>query len=142
MLSSQKSIVAFTDLTAAVSFGAFDPASSFGSYRSGAGMTPSNAATAFATSSRPQPLIGSRCSGHDLQPFAAFTSVAERSRMFATWSDCKLGLSASSTAAAAVTWGAAKDVPAACRNSSGPQSEYPWFMQSGRNDVNARGSVE
>ena len=58
-----------------------------------------------------------------MQPFEALTSVAERSRMFAIWSDCSVGLNAISTAAAAATCGAAKEVPAACRNSSGPQSE-------------------
>ena len=32
------------------------------------------------------------------------------------------------SAAAAVTIGAENDVPSACRNSNGPQSEYPWFV--------------
>jgi hypothetical protein len=43
--------------------------------------------------------------------------------MFDTWSGRSDGFSASSTAAAAVTCGAANDVPEACTNSSGPQSE-------------------
>ena len=59
--------------------------SSFGSRRSGAGSTPSSEAIALATSRRPQPLKESRSRGHCLQPFEAFTSVADRSRMFATW---------------------------------------------------------
>ena len=77
-----------------------------------------------------------------MQPFDAFTSVAVRSRMLMTWSGCNAGFSAKRTAAAAVTCGAAKDVPAAWRNSSGPQSEYPWFWQRGRDEVSARGKVE
>jgi len=69
-------------------------------------------------------------------------SVAVRSNRFKTWSGCSAGSSANKTAAAAVTCGAANEVPAACRNSSGPQSEYPWFWHSGRVAVRARGSVE
>jgi hypothetical protein len=77
-----------------------------------------------------------------LQPVAAFTSVAVRSSTFVNWSGVSVGRSASRTAAAAATCGAANEVPDACRNSSGPQSEYPWLTHVGRGAVSARGSVE
>ena len=57
------------------------------------------------------------------QPFAASRSVAVDWRIFVTWSGCSVGCRLRSTAAAAATCGAAKDVPCASRYSSGPQLE-------------------
>src|SRR5207237_6177596 len=118
------------------------PASSFVSKRSGVGNGPASAASALATSSLPQPLSESRRSEQRAQPVAAFTSSALCSSSVVAWLFDSDGAVANSTAAAAVTCGAANDVPSGLRSSSGPQSEKPWSAQSGLGDVIASGSVE
>jgi hypothetical protein len=93
-------------------------------------------------SSRPQPVNASRPVAHALQLFAALRSTAVRSSRYEIWSAFSVGLSASRMAAAAVTCGAANDVPAPRRKSDGPQSEYPWSVQEGFCAVMASGIVE
>ena len=74
-------------------------------------------------SSRPQPVSGSRPVAQARQPVAAVMSTAERSSTVATWSGRRAGSVASSSAAAAETWGAANDVPSPPEYSSPAQSE-------------------
>ena len=71
----------------------------------------------------PQPLASSRPMLQRLQPSAVVMSSAERSRIASTWSACRPGLAAISSAAAADTCAAANDVPSPWRKSSGPQLE-------------------
>ena len=75
------------------------------------------------TSSRPQPVSGSRPAAQARQPVDGVMSTVERSSSVATWSGLSVGSVASSSAAAAETWGAANEVPSPPEYSSSAQSE-------------------
>ena len=98
-------------------------ASSFASYRSESGGESLSLRTAFATSSRPQPVSASWPIEQRTHPVSGSASAADRVRAFATWSAVADGSAAKSTAAAPATCGAENDVPSPRRNSTGPQSE-------------------
>src|SRR5581483_9636103 len=101
------------------------------------------AVRAAATSSRPQPVNGSRPRAQSEQPSEAFASTAERSSSHETWSGVSVGSTPRSSAAAAETWGAANEVPTAFRYSNGPQSEYACPAHDGREaSTRLRGTVE
>src|SRR5262249_28204482 len=92
-----------------------EPASSFGSNASGGGSGPESTASPAAPFNRPQPVNVSRPKGQRRQPLPAFASVAVRSRIVVTWFGRRFGATENSIAAAALTWGAANDVPSASR---------------------------
>src|SRR5215475_381706 len=98
------------------------PASSFGSYRSGAGSEDS-LSSAASTSSRPQPLSASAFVVQSTQPLAGVASTADSFRIVLAWSGLSDGTSPKSSAAAAATCGDANDVPSAGRKSVVPQFE-------------------
>ena len=75
----------------------------------------------------PQPVNESRPTGHAGQPVAGVASVALRSSTHSSWELESLGYSPSRSAAAAVTCGAANDVPIPSLNSDGPQFAYALF---------------
>ena len=72
----------------------------------------------------PQPVSESRPTAQAGQPVAGLASVAERSSSHSSWAGVSAGSTPSRSAAAAVTWGAEKEVPIAFWNSEGPQFEY------------------
>ena len=97
---------------------------------------------AAVTSSRPQPDSESWPSAQPAQPVAGVWSAAAIRRIALTCSGRSVGRRLSSTAAAALTCGAAKDVPCAARYSSGPQLEYPCSEHDGYLAVRGRGRIE
>ncbi len=95
-----------------------------------------------STSSVPQPVSASRPGGHCAHPVDASSSIALRSSSHETWSGRSVGSWPRMSAAAAATCGAAKDVPIALRNSSGPQSEYGCPVHAGLSSSRFVGIVE